>query len=121
MKHRGTKETTELVIFAITAIGAFRKAYEDQKISLRDAFTLFPVVKAVPEAFAGLGEIPSELADLDPVEAEQLVGEVEAHFGGLLPSGRAADIIDAILGILPQIANLSQTLFNPPPKAELAE
>ena len=118
--HKGVEHLSTLVEFIITVVGAIRKAGEDGKFSFTDAFAFWPVVKAAPGAFKEIGEVPGELADLDPVEAEELVNRVEAHFGSTIPAGRTADIVDAALGIIPQFANLYMTIVNPPPKAEPA-
>lgn len=118
--HKGIEHLSKLVAFAITLGAALRKAGEDGKIGFGDAFTLWPAIRDAPDAFQDIGAVPAELADLDAPEAEALVNMVEARFGDLLPPGRTQDITDAALGIIPQLANLLNTILNPPPKAEPA-
>lgn len=118
MTHKGIDHLSALVAFAVTLGVALRKAGEDGKIGFSDAFTLWPAIKQAPSAFREIGEVPSELVDLDAPEAEALVQMVEARFGDLIPSERTQDIVDAALGLVPQLANLLNTVVNPPPKAE---
>lgn len=118
IEHKGIEHLSRLVAFTITLGAALRKAAEDGKIGFGDALTLWPAVREAPGAFREIGAVPAELADLDAPEAEALVQMVEARFGDLLPAGRTQDITDAALGLLPHLANLLNTIVNPPPKAE---
>lgn len=118
IEHKGIAHLTSLVNFAITLATAVKRANEDGKINWLDALKFLPVLKEAPGALANIGEVPKELIDLDAPEADELLRNVDAHFGDLIPQGRTADIVDAALGCVPHLANLYQTIVNPAPKAQ---
>lgn len=68
----GIKETKDLII-ALAVIGAATgKSLEDGKITLTDVGIYFPALMKFPAAIAGIGDVPKELADLDPTELAEL-------------------------------------------------
>lgn len=120
IQHKGIDHLKTLVLFAVSLGAGIKKATEDGKFSIGDAWALWPVAKTAPAAFRDIGQVPAELADLDAPEAEEIVQAVEAHLGELADSARARDIADAALDVVPHLANLVNTIVNPPPVAEPA-
>ncbi len=117
IQHKGVPHLTALLSAGIALSLIVKKDEEDGKLSYLEILNLIGPGRDVIAALKDPGELPLELADLDAVEADQLVQMVEAKFGALIPPGRAQDITDAALGLLPHIANLVNTIVNPPPKA----
>ena len=115
--HKGIDHLTALISAGISIALLVKKDESDDKLSYWEMFNLIGPCKDVIAAFKDPGELPLELADLDAPEAEQIVRMIEARFGDLIPAGRAQDITDAALGLLPHIANLINNIVNPPPKA----
>lgn len=120
MQHKGIAHLTALTTFAATIGIALKEASADGKINFWDALKFLPVIRQAPDAFKNIGEVPGELVDLDGPEAAELVANIETHFGANIPPGRSKDITDAALALVPPLANLVNTIVNPPPVAQPA-
>jgi hypothetical protein len=101
----GIKETKEAVTFVARMIDAADKSLADGKITIFDAANLFSPLQALPAAIGGLSAVPSEMADLDPGEAEELRALVAAELD--LTNDAAEIVAENIIGFALQfLANL---------------
>lgn len=78
MSLYGTKETTEMVLALANFANAVSLSLaDDGKITLADLPRLILIAPKFITAVSGVGEIPKELTDLDPVEKEALIETVK--------------------------------------------
>lgn len=108
----GIKETKELLYFVIEFGNALGKSLEDGKISVLELGNFIGSLGAVAPAFEGIGNLPTELADLDEAEKQELVEMVEARFDipqdgveaviekGLRTGVAIAEFVNQVLGML---------------------
>jgi len=73
------KETKELAIFVCRLGNAVDASLADGKIGLTDATNLLGPFMAAGPAFAGIDKLPSELSDMDPLEAQELKACIAAE------------------------------------------
>lgn len=77
MDDIGIKETKELAVAAIklgSALGA--SLNDDGKLTFSDAPKFIGAVLALPAAFSGITEIPTELSHLTPEEEAELIQQI---------------------------------------------
>ncbi len=118
MIHKGIDHILALVRYAVTVNVCVHKSLEgDNKIDWKDIFKLWPAARDAKAAFSDAKEILPELADLDIVEAQQIVDMVETEFSGSM-NGHPKDVAEAALRCAPPLVDLYATIVNPPPKAE---
>lgn len=94
----GTKELKELLDLALAGVESGVKMAEDGKFDVMDLAHIWPTVQAAPAAFAGVGQIPAELKDLDSSEAAELVAHVVAKLA--VDDAKAMAIVEASLKLL---------------------
>lgn len=77
---KGIQETKDLVLEAIALGNAIGSALKDNKISLADIGAFIEPLTKLPAALVGIDEVPSELADLDEQEKQELLVAVKEEF-----------------------------------------
>jgi len=92
MAEYGIKETKE-VVTCITALGnAIGKALEDGDLSIGDiGYLIDPMIKA-PAAFENIAQVPLEIANLDPEEANELKEQIAGEFD--IPQDKVEEIVE---------------------------
>lgn len=104
----GIKETKEVVVFLAKVGEGVEKALADGKIDLSDALDFTGAVMAIGAAVSGVGEVPSELKDLDASEAAELVNAALAELPHL--SGKALGVVKAALAVVVSVSSLVSAL-----------
>lgn len=121
MIHKGIDHILALVLYAVVVQKAVQESLAgDNKIDWRDTFKLWPAAKGAKQAFSDAKEVIPELADLDPVEAQQIVDAVKAEFSDKIADEHARDIAEAGLRCAPPLVDLYATIVKHYPKAALA-
>lgn len=104
----GTKNISELVLFAFSLVNTGWAIGKDKKLDASDLATVFGSAPALVTegvaAFTGLSELPKEFKDLSAEEAASLVAEVMLKCS--VDDVKAKAIIEASLEILPGIVKL---------------
>lgn len=75
----GIKESKELLIFVARLASGIKRALEDGTIGFTDIEELFGPIMSAKAAFENVELIPAELADLNSVEAAELVATFNAE------------------------------------------
>lgn len=70
------KETKDLLVFVTRLANSIDKTLADGKVTVTDTQYLFDPLFAAGAAFNGFAQIPEEIADLDDMEAAELVNVV---------------------------------------------
>ncbi|MCP3681239.1 MAG: hypothetical protein GY861_00985 [bacterium] len=77
----GVKETKDVLLVAVKLAKAFALAQADGKIGWQDLTLLIDPGLAMPEAVAGIGQVPAELGDLDAAEVQEINDYLKANLG----------------------------------------
>lgn len=101
------KELNELVGFVAEATGVIvvNGKLTDLKNIGAIVGAAIPLLPKVASAFAGISQIPSELAELDSSNAESLIQEVKAR-AGLDDDSAAEELASAILELIPAVVKV---------------
>ena len=75
------KNTLEVVTFGAALTTAILTAREDGKIDANDLANFVAVVPLIGPALEGIGEVPTELSDLNEVEQEEIIDDVKSIVG----------------------------------------
>lgn len=95
---KGTKELKELLDLALAGVEVGVKISADKKVDITDLGHLLILVPKVEPAFAGVGEVPSELADLSTEEAAEVVTHVMAKL--MIEDAKAKLVVEKALKAL---------------------
>ena len=113
-----TKETTELIkALSKLAIRTVANLKDDGRVSFAEGLAYMADLGVIREGFAGVAEIPKELADLDSEEMQALRGLIVQ---GLKDNGvtyRIQDIADALIQWLYDTIKVAIFIKNAPPTA----
>lgn len=108
----GIKETKELLKFVLGLGNAAGSAAADKKVDMSDLSALMIPLMSAGEAFAGIGEVPSELKDLTSEECAELLAYCKQEFN--IPQDKAEAVVEAALVVLAEIGNLIVALKKDP-------
>lgn len=72
------KESKEVIALVIATANAINDARADGKIDYKDTALILPIIPKIGPAIDNIGEVPAELADLDPTEAAELVAQLQS-------------------------------------------
>ena len=79
MSVYGVEQLTELLIFLAKFASITKDAVDDDgKITLGDATKFVELIFPLINAITGIQEVPKELADLDPIEKNEIIAAVKA-------------------------------------------
>lgn len=81
----GIKETKEVLKVGLLLQGALKASLADGKFGFEDIAQFIPLLGSVSGAISGADQIPSELADLDGEEFDELVAVVQETIEDLTP------------------------------------
>lgn len=96
MAHVSIKETKELVGFALFTVKAVGTSMSDGKIGFEDAWRMIELLQKAQPAFAGVAEVPAEIADLDSAEVDELKKYILSEFD--IPNDQLESVIkDALM------------------------
>ena len=113
-----TKETTELIkALSKLAIRTVINLKDDGRVSFAEGLAYMSDLGVIREGFAGVAEIPKELADLSSEEMQALRGLIVQ---GLKDNGvtyRIQDIADALIQWLYDTIKVAIFIKNAPPTA----
>lgn len=74
MSNLSIKETKDVVVFLCKATNAVLESINDDgKITISDVFKFGGAATALFPALSGINQVPKELADLDPIETDELI------------------------------------------------
>lgn len=120
----GIRNTTEIIALAAALGIAVRNAQSDGKVNASDIGELIAVVPRIAPAIEGADEIPAELRDLDPAEAEQLKQQVVTAVGSI-SDAKAARLAGRALTIGTElwhfVRELKEDGEGPPSDSDAAE
>lgn len=103
----GIKETADVVVAIIAFVNAGSEALEDGKITISDLPLILNPAMKLPAMFAGIGQVPAELNELDDVEKNELLVLVKEELDF---SDDVEDIVIKALIIIGDIKNLIDML-----------
>jgi hypothetical protein len=107
------KNTKEAVKLVIDAYKVYKSASADGKIDLADLGLVIALVPALQPAIEGIGEVPTEIKDMDLNELSELSAYVVAQLGSV--DSQATAIIEAALGLLSSAYKLYVAVKGPTP------
>ena len=97
-------ETKDVVIFLSKVANASVAALQDDgKITIADAFKFAGAATSLFPALSGISQVPAELADLDPIEKEELIALVKEE---LELEDNVEQVVEKALQIAGQIKEL---------------
>lgn len=91
------KETRELIALVLTSAKALGAALDDNKIDIKDALKLLPILRQIKPAFEGIAKIPEELKQLDQEQVKLLAQDFAKDFD--LPNDQIEGLIEISLEI----------------------
>jgi hypothetical protein len=98
-----------LIILLVDAAKLGAEAKADGSLSLADGILLLKLFPDLGPAFAKIGEVPAELGDLDPAEAQQLITLVTGRLAGS-QSEKAAHVTGKALALALSRVELVQAI-----------
>jgi len=117
---RAIKEVREAVLAIVKLFDSWQVAHADKKLTFMELIGLLQVMPEAWDAIKGAGEIPKELADLDGLEADELIAMIAAHFNKDIPTPEMRLKIDKILIAFHALLDAAAQWFGVnPPKAQV--
>lgn len=117
---RTIKETREAVLAIVKAFDAWQKANADERVSFSEMVGMLQLIPGTWDALKGGSQIPKELADLDGLEADELIAMVAAHFNSQIPTNEMRLKIDKILIAFHAVIDAAAQWYGVnPPRAEV--
>lgn len=92
---KGTQEFKDLIDLALALVEAGLEVSADKKIDVTDLAAIMKVIPLVGPAVEHIGDIPSELGDLDADEAGELVAHVMGRLA--IDNAKAALVVNKSL------------------------
>jgi len=114
----GIEHLKTAVAFVATAFSSVTKATADGNIGLGDITTFIGLARKLPEGIAAIKEAPTELADLDPGEASELVQAVADAIGHDVITPKTQKIAEIALAMLPDFVQLYNAFRSEPEASE---
>ena len=108
MESKGTKELKEVLDLALTAVDVGVKVAKDGHVSVLDFSAFLELLPVVGPAIDGVGEVKSEVADLDEAEALELAAHVMARLA--VDDAKARLIVDKSLKAVFAAVALAQAI-----------
>lgn len=105
----GTKETKDLLDFALSLGNGLGNALEDG-FQLSDLALLLPALLKIGDALNGIGNVPAELADLDDTELADLKAFIQGKFD--IPQDKIEPAIEQGIDLGIRVANYALFLSN---------
>lgn len=97
-------ETKDVVVLLCTVANASVESLKDDgKITITDMFKFGGAATALFPALSGIGAVPAELADLDPIEKDELIALVKEE---LELEANVEAVVEKALSIAGQIKEL---------------
>jgi hypothetical protein len=96
------KNTKELCVFVCRAIDAGDSSMSDGQISVGDAANLISPLMSLPAAVEGISDLPKEISDLDPAEAEELKAVIASELD--LRNDAVEAVAEQVVGVALQLA-----------------
>lgn len=97
-------ETKDVVVLLCTVANASVESLKDDgKITITDMFKFGGAATALFPALSGIGQVPAELSDLDPIEKDELISLVKEE---LEQEANVEAVIEKALSIAGQIKEL---------------
>jgi len=103
-----TKETRELLSFALGIFNWGGRSLQDGKVDWNELIALGPKFLDVSKAFEGIEQIPTELKNMNPQEAKDLIEYAKKEFD--IPQDKVEMIVESSLEILYRIYKLFKDL-----------
>ncbi len=111
------KELKEVIIFGLSVTTILKADLSDGKISLLEMWGLRNLIGPAQEALEGIGEIPAEIIDLDPVESAELCEIVrqvlEQQITDQMALVKANQALSAVQSMLSTVAMFRNIHTNP--------
>lgn len=107
---KGVKEFKELCVFLALSATCAQNVMADGSLSMGDVTFAVSPLMALPNALAGIGEVPSEVMDLDPAEAEEIKNAIAEKLD--LKNDAAEIVAEQIIGAALQFAAAALSIKN---------
>ncbi len=98
MQSDNYKELKEVLVFGFAFQRAIIRIREDNKVNWLDVFKFGDVVPTIKPAFENAGNPIERFRNLDPVEKEQLIGELKLGFD--IPNDEIEELIEQTLDVV---------------------